>query len=69
MIVRSHQHDTLDALIYRHCGIQPGLLEQLYDRNPGLADAGPTLPTGTAIVLPDVLLPAETTTPPVSLWD
>lgn len=70
MRVAARQHDTLDALCWRHLGRTAGAVEQALDLNPGLAALGPVLPIGTVVVLPD--------TPPatephvqrlVQLWD
>jgi phage tail protein X len=47
----------------------PGVVERLYELNPGLADAGVILPIGAVIKLP---IPAGGTNPadvtPVRLW-
>lgn len=51
-IVYSHQRETLDALIYRHFGNTAGLLEQVLELNPHLAEFS-ILPTHTAVKLPE----------------
>lgn len=69
MQVRTHQNDTVDALCWRHLGKTESVVEATLNLNPGLAAAGPVLPSGMAITLPN---PATTTTAPrptVNLWD
>ena len=44
MKVRAHQHDTVDALCWRHYGRTQGVTEQVLKANPGLAEYGPFLP-------------------------
>jgi len=69
MQVRSQQGDTLDALIHRYRGAQPGLLEQTLERNPHLAAHGAILPGGTLVNLPPPG-PARSTAPDsIRLWD
>jgi phage tail protein X len=46
----------------------PGLVEQIYDLNPGLADLGQTLPFGTRF---EMLIPiprAQQVLDPIRLW-
>jgi phage tail protein X len=69
MQVNARQGDTLDLLCWRHLGTTAAVVEQAYDLNQGLADAGPILAEGTVITLPD---PPATSTPiraTVNLWD
>ncbi|WP_434361070.1 tail protein X [Parasalinivibrio latis] len=61
------QGDVLDAVIWRHLGSQPGLVEQVLEANPGLAGLGPVLPAGLMIELPVPTLPTEPVR--VQLWD
>lgn len=66
--VIAQQHDTVDLLCLRHLGATAGVTEAAYRLNPGLADIGPILPLGRAVVLPD--LPANTArVETVQLWD
>ncbi|UAY94973.1 tail protein X [Dickeya dadantii] len=67
MQVRAQQHDTVDALCWRHYGRTAGLTEQVLAVNPGLADIGPILPHGLLVELPDVAPSATTET--LQLWD
>lgn len=68
MLARALQGDTVDALCLRHLGATAGVTEQAYGLNPGLADLGPVLPMGTAVVLPDQA-PAAATASLINLWD
>lgn len=66
--VRAYQHDTVDALCWRHYGRTAGVTEDVLKANPGLADFGPTLPQGLVVTMPD----AQRTAPErqmVNLWD
>ena len=67
MQVRTHQHDTLDALCWRHLGRTGGVVEAALELNPGLAAPGPVLPMGTLVTLPTT--PITTTRATVQLWD
>lgn len=61
------QGDTLDLICWRFYGQQSGAVELVLDANQGLADLGPVIPTGTAIVLPDLPKPS-TELQPIRLW-
>jgi phage tail protein X len=67
--VRSVQGDTVDLLCHRYLGsTSRGVVEATYTHNPGLADLGPVLPTGTLVTLaaaPQASATAET----INLWD
>lgn len=66
--VRTVQGDTADLLCWRYYGRTAGVAEQLLEANPGLADLGPELPSGTLVTLPP-----QPTTPTqaarLQLWD
>lgn len=64
---RCKQGDVLDDIVWRHYGRQAGAVEAVLEANPGLAAAGPTLPLGHVIELPDLAAtdPVQTTT---RLW-
>lgn len=66
--VIAQQGDTVDAMCWRHYGRTAGVVEQVLDANPGLADLGPTLPHGTRVELPDAAPQAEQRQM-VNLWD
>ena len=66
--LRAQQGDTVDAICWRHYGRTAGVVEQVLDANPGLADLGPVIPNGTLITLPDAAPQAERRQM-VNLWD
>ncbi|APF87460.1 tail protein X [Ralstonia nicotianae] len=67
MRVRATQGDTIDAICQRVYGRTAGVTETVLAANPGIADLGPILPHGAALVLPDISpQPAVQT---VQLWD
>jgi len=71
MQVRTQQHDTVDALIWRYLGDGAGYVEQTLELNPGLAQYGAVLPSGLIVTLPE---PAPSTgrvaaADLVQLWD
>lgn len=66
--LRAVQGDTVDAICWRHYGRTAGVVEQVLDANPGLADLGPVIPNGTLIALPDAAVQAEQRQM-VNLWD
>lgn len=68
MQVITHQGDTVDALVYRHFGSTQGVVEQVLEMNPGLADYGPILPHGLKVSVPDPQT-QQTTVSLLKLWD
>lgn len=68
MKVRAQQHDTVDALCWRHLRQTRDVVEQTFALNPGLADHGPILPHGLVVELPQAAA-APAPTPTVKLWD
>ncbi|QGZ31499.1 tail protein X [Stutzerimonas stutzeri] len=66
--LRAVQGDTVDAICWRHYGRTAGVVEQVLEANPGLADLGPVIPNGTLIALPDAAVQAEQRQL-VNLWD
>lgn len=46
----------------------PGLVEQIYDVNPGLADLGQFLPVGTVFGMPIPIPRSKQHLDPVRLW-
>lgn len=62
------QGDTLDAIVWRHYGRTAGLVEQVLEANPGLAELGAVLPIGTSVKLPTAVAQAEQQQM-VNLWD
>lgn len=67
MVAVSMQGDTLDALCWRHLGRTQGVVEATLKLNPGLADMGLVLPTGTSVKLARPASSKTQTT--VQLWD
>lgn len=65
---RAMQGDTLDAIAWREYGRTAGVVEQLLQLNPGLADQGPIIASGTLIKLPDAP-PTANETQSLNLWD
>lgn len=66
--VRAQQGDTVDAICWRHYGRTAGVVEQVLEANPGLADHGPVIPNGTLVTLPEAAVQAEQRQM-VNLWD
>ncbi|MGA3678826.1 tail protein X [Pseudomonas graminis] len=66
--VYAQQHDTVDALCWQVYGRTAGVTEAVLNANPGLADLGPVLPHGTAVILPDAA-PQAPVLQMVNLWD
>ncbi len=46
----------------------PGLVEAIYDLNPGLADLGQTLPVGTSFDMPIPIPREQQVLDPIRLW-
>lgn len=67
MQVIAQQGDTLDVICVRYYGRSAGVFETVLAANPGLADAGPLLPHGTIIDLPEVK--SAPTAESVNLWE
>ncbi len=65
MQVRTLQHDTVDALCWRHLGQTQGTVEATLALNPGLAARGPMLAAGVLVTLPK---PTPQIRPMVQLW-
>lgn len=68
MIVTAQAKEPLDALVWRTLGIGSPAVEQVLEANPGLAELGPLLPEGRAVLIPD-LAPASAELDLVKLWD
>lgn len=69
MIAVAQAGETVDALCWRVLGRTAGVSEQVYARNPGLADLGPLLPAGHEVDLPEVAELAAPVRQTVKLWD
>lgn len=71
MQVRTRQHDTVDALVWRYLGDGAGYVEHTLEMNPALVRHGAVLPAGLVVTLPE---PAPSTgqlaaADLVQLWD
>ena len=71
MQVRTQQHDTVDALVWRYLGDGAGYVEHTLEINPALARHGAVLPASLVVTLPE---PAPSTgqvaaADLVQLWD
>ncbi|MDP3579150.1 tail protein X [Methyloversatilis sp.] len=58
--VRTMQGDTVDLVCWRFYGRTTGVTEQVLEANRGLAQLGPVLPAGTAVVMPSIAVAPET---------
>lgn len=65
--IRAIQNDTVDHICHRVYGKTAGVTEAVYEANPGLADIGPILPTGTLVKLPEIT--SQPTKATVQLWN
>lgn len=65
--IRAIQGDTVDRICHRVYGRTAGVTEAVYQANPGLADIGPIIPTGTLVKLPAVT--SQPTQATVQLWN
>ena len=68
MRYRTKEGDMLDWICWRHYGQQAGAVEAVLKANPGLSEAGPLLPAGLVIELPDLPQPNQSIDT-VRLWD
>lgn len=65
----ARQGDTIDAMCWRELGATRGVVEVVFELNPGLAELGPILPAGTSVTLPEpssLQIPERQT---IQLWD
>jgi phage tail protein X len=68
-IITARQGDMLDELAWRERGLGPADMPALLTLNPGVADLGPVLPLGTAVVVPaPPQAPTIATRDIVQLW-
>lgn len=60
---------TVATLVWRRFKRpMPGLVEAIYDLNPGLADLGQTLPVGTRFDMPIPIPREQQVLDPIRLW-
>lgn len=69
MQVRTQQHDTVDALVWRYLGDGEGYVEQTLEMNPALARHGAVLPAGLVVTLPESAANVAAVADLVQLWD
>ena len=68
MRYRTKDGDMLDWICWRHYGQQARAVEAVLKANPGLSGAGPILPAGLVIELPELPQPNQGIDT-VRLWD
>ena len=68
MRYRTKDGDMLDWICWRHYGQQAGAVEAVLKANPGLSEAGPLLPAGLVIELPELPQPNQSIDT-VRLWN
>jgi phage tail protein X len=60
---------TVSLIVWRRFKrAMPGLVEEVFDRNPGLAAHGDYLPVGTTFLLPIPTPRAPAMLEPIKLW-
>ena len=69
MQVRTQQHDTVDALVWRYLGDGAGYVEHTLEINPALARHGAVLPAGLVVTLPEPTASVAAVADLVQLWD
>ena len=63
--IRTSEGDVLDEICYAVYGSVTGMVEAVYEANPGLAAQEQPFAAGILITLPDVEIPRDE---PVQLW-
>lgn len=66
--INALQNDTIDAICWRHYGRSSGVVEQVLEANPQLAEFDVCLPMGTLVILPNIET-AEQIQQTINLWD
>lgn len=60
---------TVSLIVWRRFRrAMPGLVDQIYDMNVGLADLGPVLPVGTTFNMPIPIPREQQMLEPIRLW-
>lgn len=60
---------TVSLIVWRRFRrAMPGLVDQIYDMNVGLADLGPVLPVGTTFNMPIPIPREQQVLAPIRLW-
>lgn len=65
----ARQGECLDALVWRLLQAGSGVVEQVFDLNPGIADTADALAEGRVVVLPVILVAQPDELRMVKLWD
>lgn len=66
---RTREGDVVDDIVFRHYGLlNPAMLRQVFEANPGIADHGAILPANVEVVLPELPQPTGATQG-IALWD
>lgn len=66
--IYAFQNDTIDAICWRYYGRSSGVVEDVLNKNPNLAEFGPFLPMGTKVQLPEIQT-QQNKTQTIQLWD
>ena len=66
-LYRTRDGDMLDEICWRHYDRQSGVVEQVLEKNPGLAALGPIYDANVLIALPEIQRPVSSRT--IQLWD
>lgn len=66
-IYRTRDGDMLDAICWQHYGQQSGAVEQVLEKNPGLAALGPVYAENVLITLPQIAKAVAGQT--IRIWD
>ncbi|NOW46715.1 phage tail protein X [Novosphingobium sp. SG751A] len=61
--------ETVDEICHRVLGKTAAVTEQVLELNPGLAELGPRLPGGTAVIVPNASAAQTVTLDIIQLWD
>ncbi|MDR7101473.1 tail protein X [Croceicoccus sp. BE223] len=67
--VQARQGDTLDLICWRELGTTAGITEATFELNRGLADAGPVLPEGAIVTLPEPAASPIAARETLKLWE
>ena len=68
-VIHARQGDTLDQLLHRERALGPEALGTVLAANPGLAQLGAVLPTGTAVTVPPAAQAAPVERQYLDFWD
>ena len=66
-IYRTREGDMLDYICWKHYGEASGMVEQVLEKNPGLAAKGPIYQENELIILPLITKPVVKNV--INIWD